>query len=98
MPFQHPKVSQSPVSTAILFGHEKGPLPKCRGTESNRPHKDFQSSALPTELPRQFLSMEYSTELSRETRRQEAPLYQVFSFYQALCRGRRSKNYTGTCG
>jgi hypothetical protein len=24
----------------------------CRGTESNRRHEDFQSSALPTELPR----------------------------------------------
>ena len=27
-------------------------LEKCRGTELNRRHEDFQSSALPTELPR----------------------------------------------
>ncbi len=27
-------------------------FPKCRGTESNRRHGDFQSPALPTELPR----------------------------------------------
>ena len=29
---------------------------RCRGTESNRRHEDFQSSALPTELPRQPFS------------------------------------------
>lgn len=27
----------------------------CRGTESNCRHTDFQSGALPTELPRRFI-------------------------------------------
>ena len=30
-------------------------MTKCRGAESNRPHRDFQSRALPTELPRHWL-------------------------------------------
>ena len=33
---------------------------RCRGTESNRRHEDFQSSALPSELPRPLKS-QYST-------------------------------------
>ncbi|GAK42842.1 hypothetical protein TCA2_5335 [Paenibacillus sp. TCA20] len=37
------------------FGHFANPpgLKKWLGTESNRRHEDFQSSALPTELPSQ---------------------------------------------
>ena len=39
-----------------IFSHKKSPSKKSRGlewcgTESNRRHKDFQSFALPTELP-----------------------------------------------
>lgn len=48
------------LPTFCIHGMKKGlqlrncnPFKKwCRGTESNRPHPDFQSSALPTELPR----------------------------------------------
>jgi hypothetical protein len=39
-------------SPAVRRANSKPPKQKCRGTESNRRHKDFQSSALPTELPR----------------------------------------------
>lgn len=40
------------LTTPIRLPHCLTALSWCRGTESNRRHEDFQSSALPTELPR----------------------------------------------
>ena len=36
--------------SGMMYGYEG--RKRCRGTELNRRHEDFQSSALPTELPR----------------------------------------------
>ena len=62
--FREPKaqrVRERICRSAFSRGNEKSPEPDlfralkkiwCRGTESNCPHGDFQSPALPTELPR----------------------------------------------
>ena len=73
-----------------------GPEKWCRGTELNCPHGDFQSPALPTELPR----------LDRESNYANSPVlasffslfFRIF-FEMSLIRGKRMRKisyWTGT--
>ena len=65
-PNSHPKSSKIDCGTGVekhcQFGRLSGPggienpLISCAGTESNRRHGDFQSPALPTELPARLAS------------------------------------------
>src|SRR5438477_2640265 len=64
------------------FGPSNRPTPCCTrssewwlGTELNRRHKDFQSSALPTELPSQPVALKYVP---------SHPANCIFLFYPSL--------------
>ena len=53
----------------------------CRGAESNRRHEDFQSTALPTELPRHLAQV---AGFQREGVFQHPQLYRSFMRYSEL--------------
>ena len=70
------------IKTSCLAGRN---LHWCRRAESNRRHEDFQSSALPTELPRHIKMatlIGFEPTISAVTGRHVRPLHHRAVFYQ----------------